>query len=227
MQSFWVSGPPILTHLFMPSPRFPVAVLALLGFAVLATAGTEIDQAIKSGLPAFDPKARAEDPTKTPSIPTTPRPLKRLSDPYARLPAVKIVPSAVPAAPAAVAESKNVFVLPKMTVNGEKEKRPALPHLFVQPPVKKVEEPADPNWETPAARSARLVKKHIGSFEQAINGRAAAGKAAAAEAREHAAKQLNSIADLLELSAQLGLDDPEEQKKLRAEYQNALLDRPR
>jgi hypothetical protein len=90
-----------------------------------------------------------------------------------------------------------------------------------------VEEPVDPNWETPAGRSARLVKKHIGSFEKAINGRAAAGKAAAAEAREHAAKELNGIADLLELSAQLGLDDPEEQKKLRAEYMNALLDRPR
>ncbi len=200
----------------MPSPKSIVAALALFGFASSAAADTD---------PPPAPVKEAAPPEK--SARPTPRQIKRLINPYARLPEVKLVPGAAPAAATTAPENKNLFVLPKMTVNGEKEEPPALPHLFVPPPVKNVEEPADPNWESPAGRSARLVQKHIGTFEQKINGRAAAGKAAAAEKREHAAKELNTIADLLELSAQLGLDDPEEQKKLRAEYMNALLDRPR
>ena len=148
---------------------------------------------------------------------------------------MKIVPGTVPAgAPVAAPDNKGVLVLPKMTVNGQKEKPLSLPRIFVQPPARKVDEPADPNWETPEGRAARLVQKHITSFDKTLNGHSLPligttieAKAKAAEAREASAKQLNSIADLLELSAALGLDDPAEQKRLRAEYQNALLDRPR
>jgi hypothetical protein len=205
----------------MSFPRFLASALALFGFLTFAAADTESPS-------AKDSPATGEKPARV-----TPRPLKRLSDPYARLPEVRIVPGALPA-PAAAPENKGLFILPKMIVNGEKGKAPGLPRIFVQPPARKGEEPADPNWETPEGRAARLVRKHITSLDKTLNGHALPligttieAKAKQAEAREAAATQLNSIADLLELSAQLGLDDPAAQKKLRAEYQNALLDRPR
>ena len=199
----------------MPFPKSLVVALALLGFVPFAAADTD---------------APAPKETATPATPArpAPRPQKRLSDPYARLPEVKIVPGAAPAAPVAAPENKNLFVLPKMTVNGNKGKVPTLPRIFVQPPVRNVPEPYMPEYETPEARAARLAQKHIPPLQQKLNGKhASESKALAAEAREQSAKQLNSIADLIELSAALGLDDPAEQKRLRAEYQNALLDRPR
>ncbi len=216
----------------MPSPKpavsAAVAALAFLGFAASALASPESDRALKDSLPAYDSKAQSADPAQQTPAKATPRPIKRVSDPALRLPEVKIVPGAAPAAPAATPENKEVLVLPKMTVNSARDKTISLPRLFVAPPLKKVEEPLDPNYETPAGRSARLVKKHVSPLFESLNGnKASAAKAAEAEAREQSAKQLNSIADLLELSAALGLDEPAEQKKLKAEYDNLMADRPR
>ncbi len=218
----------------MPSPKSAVAALALLGLASTAAAGTEVDQAVRNGLPAYDPKAHTEGTAKETPAPVAPRPLKRLSDPSARLPEVKIVPGAVPAAPVATPENKGVLVLPQMTVTGAREKVRRLPLIFVQPPARNVPEPDLPDWETPAARTARLVKKHLSSFDQALNGHAlpligesVEARALKAEAIEASARQLNNVADLLELSLLTGTETPEEQKKLRAEYWKAFYERPR
>lgn len=200
--------------------------------APFASAETSSSQAIKEGLPGYDPNARSEKPAE-PAPPVTPRPLKRLSDPYARLPEVKIVPGAAPA-PVAAPVNKDTIVLPKMTITGQQEKLPALPRIFVQPPARNVKEPADPNMETPAARNARLVAKHISGFHHALNshpipliGETLEAKARKAEAIEVSARQLNTVADLLELSLLTGTETPEEQKKLRAEYWKVFYERPR
>ena len=216
-----------------PKPALPVAVatLALLCLASAATTGTYTDLAVRGGMPKYDPKARTEEPPKETPVPVNPHPLKRLSDPYARLPEVKIVPGAPVTARAVTGTNKDTLILPKMTVNGPKEKTPSLPRLFVQPPARDL--PAQP-FESPAARNARLVRKHINPFDHLLNqhplpliGGSLLAKAEAAEAREISATQLNNIADLLELSLLTGTETLEEQKKLRAEYLNALTDRPR
>ena len=219
----------------MPSlkPALPVAVatLVLLCLASAASAGTYTDLAVRDGMPKYDPQALAKEPPKETPAPVNPHPLKRLSDPYARLPEVKIVPGAPVTAPTVTSANKGTLVLPKMTVNGQKEKAPPLPRIFVQPPARNL--PAQP-FESPAARNARLVQKHINPFDQLLNGHplpliggSLLAKAEAAEAREVSATQLNNIADLLELSLLAGTETPEEQKKLRAEYLNLMADRPR
>jgi hypothetical protein len=75
-----------------------------------------------------------------------------------------------------------------------------------------------------------LVKKHFTPLEQALGrmlGQKQQDRAGEKEAAESASLQLNDVADLIELSALAGLDDPEEQKLLRAEYLKAYLNRPR
>lgn len=218
-----------------PKPALPAAVaaLAFLSLAAAAAAGTAANEAVRSSLPAYDPKAHTEEPAKEAPAAVAPRPLKRVSDPYARLPEVKIVPGAVPVTPIVTPETKGLLVLPKMTVNGAKEKVRSLPRIFVQPPVRDM--PAPPvGWETPEGRAARLTQKHITPFDQVLNGHplpliggSLAAKAEQAEAREASARELNNIADLLELSLLTGTETPAEQKKLRAEYWKVFYDRPR
>lgn len=221
-----------------PNPAVLAAALALAFQPIAATAGTaseEVSQSLRAGLPHYDPT-----PAKPASAPTPPERathvVKRVSDPGARIPMEVPRPAGSAAAEASTkpVTVRGVLELPKMTVNGRKEKLPVLPRIFVQPPARNIPEPSIPDFETPAGRAARLVQKHITSFDQALNrhplpliGTSLAAKAEQAEAREAAAKQLNTVADLLELSLLTGTETPEEQKKLRAEYWKVFYERPR
>jgi len=77
--------------------------------------------------------------------------------------------------------------------------------------------------ESPAGRDGRLVKKHLSKLEQALNrfprifGVSAVALARDAESREQKAAHMNALADGIELQEAAGRD-PEEIKKLRAEY---------
>jgi len=221
-----------------PHPALPAAALALALLPLALNAGTaseEVSQSIRAGLPPYDPNPPKPAATPAPPPPAT-HVLKRVSDPGARIPLE--VPKPAGAGPTEPAPKpitvRGVLELPKMTVSGRKEKLPSLPRLYVQPAARNVAEPTNPDWETPAARAARLIQKHITGFDQVLNshplpliGGSLAAKAAQAEAREHAAKELNNIADLLELSLLTGTETPAEQKKLRGEYLDALAARPR
>jgi hypothetical protein len=157
---------------------------------------------------------------------------KRLQDPAARLPEVLIAPAAaalVPASPPATPQTPappaETFVLPKLTVTGQKEKPPALPRLHVDAPVKNL---PTPEWESPEGLRARLVQKHFTAREQKLHSRKyLEARAAHMEAIESAGLQLNRIASAIELSALFGLEDPEAQKALQAEFLRAFYDRPR
>lgn len=142
----------------------------------------------------------------------------------------KLDSSAGPVTPAPAKGS--VFILPKMTVEGSRDKPLApLPRLHLAEPAKNLE--AEP-FESREARRARLVQKHFTAFEQALGriklpllSQPLEDRAGHLEAAENAVRQLNSLADLLELYAQLGLDSPEEQRTLRAEFLKLYYGRPR
>ena len=168
-----------------------------------------------------------------PSAPAASRTRKRLQDPAARLPEVTIDP-AVPASastpsaatsPAPVPPaSAETFVLPKLTVTGQKEKPPALPRVHVNAPVKNL--PA-PKFESPSARAARLVQKHFTASERKFGGKSLFARAVQREAAAVAAGELNRVATAIELSAALGQEDAEALEKLRAEFLKAYYERPR
>jgi len=166
-------------------------------------------------------------PEPAPAARPAPRPIKRLGNPYLRLPAVTPSPAASAAEPAAAegGTKQSILVLPKITVTDRKDQSSALPRLYTKAPVKDL--PAQ-KWETPEARLARLVQKHFTFLERRLGSPLAlAREAEQREAAEAAVLQLNSVADLLKLGALAGLDDPEEQKKLRALYFQTLAERPR
>lgn len=188
------------------------AVLALLAplqvFA--AEAATEARRAIQSGLPRYDPSAyeKAQAEKETRSVPHhAPAPI----------PKEKIATSA---AIAATPASENILVLPKVTVHGLTDPPKRLPRIDTVKPVEV--EKTDP-MESVAGRDARLVKKHLSKLEQALNrfplifGVSTVAMARDAESREQKAAQMNALADGIELQEAAGRD-PEEIKKLRAEY---------
>jgi hypothetical protein len=182
---------------------------------------TEVRRALLAGWQQYDPSIREAHLAARAATPP--------ADP---IPAPAAGPATASPAPAAPVASNDIVVLPKMMVEGVREKpRPRLPRLQPPAPVKVL--PAEP-FESPEGRRARLVQKHFTRLEQALGrlqipliGQSLTGRAAQREAAESAALQLNEIADVLEIFALLGLDSPEEQRALRAEFLKVYHARPR
>jgi hypothetical protein len=212
--------------------------LALLLPAVAADAAAAKSNPITEGYhfapgPAPAPVVAPPAENVPPADATSPgrQPRKRVQDPAQRLPEVAIDASLsatppAPAAPAARVPAPGTLELPKITVTGEKEKPPRpLPQLHVGAPVKDM---PTPEWESPEGRRARLVQKHFTALEQKLNSQQwLEARAAHEEAIDSVAAELNRIATAIDLSALLGVDDPDAQKALRAEFLRAFNDRPR
>lgn len=198
-------------------PRLPVFLSATTALVLLdplpafaTEAATEARQAIQSGLPRYDPaayeKAQAEKETRT-----APR------NAPAPIPDEKV---AAPVSATVTPASDNILVLPKVTVHGRAETIKRLPRLDTTKPVEV--EKTDP-FESEAGQDARLVKKHLSKLEQVLNrfprifGVSAVALARDAESREQKAAHMNELAAGIELQEAAGRD-PEEIKKLRAEY---------
>lgn len=165
-------------------------------------------QAIQSGLPRYDPaayeKARAEKETRT-APRNAPAPIPE-NTPTAPVPA------------AATPAGDNILVLPKMTVRSNERPIKRLPRIDPPaPPLKDL--PSEP-FESATGRDARLVKNHLNKLQQILIplfGGSVVGEAREAEARLQKAAQMNDLASSLELQEAAGRD-PEEIKRLRAEY---------
>jgi hypothetical protein len=196
-------------------PHLPVlfsatAALALLTPLALAAAetSTAARQAIQSGLPRYDPgayeKAQAEQAARA-APKHSPAPLP---EPIAASTGTSATPTG------------NTLELPKITVLAKTEPPKHLPRIDT---VKPVEVEKVDLMESPASRDARLVKKHLSKLEQALNrfprifGVSAVALARDTESREQKAAQMNELAAGIELQQALGRD-PEDIKKLRAEY---------
>lgn len=201
------AGPPRLPGLL--SATTALALLVPLP-AVAAETGTEAKRALHSSLPRYDPaayeKAQAEKAARV-APKNTPAPLPE-SKPVA------------PVAPASAAPREHVLELPKVTVRATTETIKRLPRIDTIKPVEV--EQVDP-MESETGRDARLVRKHLSKLEQVLNrfprffGVSAIAQAREAESIEQNIAQMNELAAGIELQAAFGRD-PEEIKKLRAEY---------
>ncbi|MEO6005864.1 MAG: hypothetical protein ABIZ04_25815 [Opitutus sp.] len=184
------------------------------GMDALAVESTAVHNAVTSTLPRYDPQVRENYLANRPLEP---------------VPVSKPQESAGSASPTAP-----LVTLPRIVVRpGEKQSpapRPSLPRTMVHPPVKEV--PKD-EFLTPEAEAARLVEKHLSRFDRfflnrftLFGGQSKESRARDAEAIEHAAVQLNAIADLMDVASSEPRD-PAEEKKLRDLYLDTYVKRPK
>jgi hypothetical protein len=209
------------------SVRVASAVLLVAAFATSPAFGADKDPPalVPAGSPAFGANARDTSAvTSAPSISNSP-----VTDPGAHVTEAATASKLEPAPPA-----KDVITLPRMVVHGAPDlAKPAtsstLPRMHVRPAGK--DTPADP-FETPAARDARLVKKHLSAFDRLFLNRfnlfgvSKEQRARQAEDVEQTARQLDDIADLLELNQRDGRNSAED-RKLREAYLDAFVARPK
>lgn len=146
---------------------------------------------------------------------------KYLADQAANAAAPK--PAAPPSRPAAApVSSDDRLVLDTFIVHPDSaslKPPPPLPRTGAFAPLHDIQ--GEP-FESGSARNARLVKKHMGAFGQALSrvpffGKAIIGAAIEDEAALQHAQQLNRIADGIELAVLAG-QDPEITRKARDAY---------
>lgn len=192
----------------LPDSRAGSACLLLILSAanLLAETGSGARQAVRASLPRYDPAIREAHLAAQAAEVTRPVPK--------------------PAAPAPVAPpapDSDTLVLDPITVWAKPDaKLPTpLPRLTFFSPVRDL--PGKP-FESPKAREARLVRKHLGPVGQALNklrlpfiGPIFSANVLQAEAELQRAQQLNGIADAIDTGLLIG-QDPELIKKLRQEY---------
>lgn len=206
------------------------AILVALSLSWGSAAGQEpnhhkqVMDAIRSELPKFD--AKDSDALPVPQKESS----KKDSDSASP---VKSRVSSPDSPSARVEKQQDVVELPKVVIHPiPMEKSPPthpLPRIPVQAPVKdiKVDE-----FMSPAERDEQLVKKHLSAFDRSflnrynIFGVSKEQRAREAERLEQSAVQLNHIADIIEVSQQLGIETDED-RKLREEYVKLLRTRPR
>lgn len=169
---------------------------------------SDVRQAVRASLPRYDPAIREAHLAAQAATAEAPRPHPK------------------PAAPAVVGPSApegDTLVLDPITVWAKPDaKLPTpLPRTQFFSPVRDL--PGEP-FESPKAREARLVKKHLGPVGQVLNkirlpfiGPIFGANVLQAEAELQHAQQLNEIADAIDTGTLIG-QDPELIKKLRKEY---------
>lgn len=185
--------------------------------------GDRLRQAIQRDLPRYDPSIRAKDlAEKAARAEAVAK--NAPADPPAEKPAAAVATEHAPA-------SDHVVELPKVTVHPAYTPPKHLPRFDTPPAPPGGDLKAEP-FETPAGRDARLVKKHVSKLSQALNrfsgffGVSPVAMAREAEEREQKANLMNGLADGIEMQELLGRD-PEDIKKLRAEYQKLYYSGPK
>jgi hypothetical protein len=213
--------------MFAPAglPHLPVLFVATAGLALLAPLAADAAtreerlQVIKVGRRNYDPLP----PKPVPAAPVQ-------TDEQRRAEIWRRAEQAANAAPIAKPErapGDEVYDLPKVTVRPDTKPIKRLPRAESYGPPRK-DLKAEP-WETGAGRDARLVQRHLSKVEQKLIpllGGSAVGVAQEIEARKQKAAEMDDLASSLELQEAAGRD-PEEIKKLRAEYKRLHYSGPR
>ncbi len=219
----------------------------LLCLGVLSTAAMTAQERSESmrdhvmdSLPAFDPgfaekqqqmeaaavEAAAEEASPPPG--QAPRPRLRSIPPLVRKSNQAILAGEAPALAAGPPAEPGVVELPEMTVETRRLPGFILPRLPVERPKKNVKlEP----FLTPEARAQKLIEKHLSGFDRLVLNRfellgSNAARALAAERREQYAQAMNELAEAIEQASIWGVSE-EEKAKLREEYYQLLVNRPR
>lgn len=204
------------------------SLAAAVSFLVPADAAADetsdrLRQAVQRDLPRYDPAIRERDLAEKAAR-------KEAAAKNAPAPLPAETPAAAPARPA-TGSGDSPLELPKVTVRPTYEHPKILPR-FESPPAPPGGDLKGEPFESAAGRDARLIKKHVSKLSQAINrfssffGISPLAMAREAEAREQKANQMNSLAEGIEMQELLGRD-PEEVKKLRAEYEKLYYSGPK
>jgi hypothetical protein len=211
----------------------PAASMTLVLALLLPTATSAADHPYRTqalaGTYRYDRTPPEPEPVPEPAANAPAgRPRKRVANPAERIPEIIPAPTSAPIGSATLAPD-GTLMLPKMSVTGLKPKTPApLPQLYIRGLAQNV----GPGhaFETPKGRSERLRKKFFSPTEEGL-GRlllnSVGGWAAREEAIYYSTDQPTDLAYLLDLSLAAGIESPEEQKKLRAEYYRLLATKPR
>lgn len=196
------------------------AMLALLASDACAAASREERlQVIKSGRRSYD---RA--PPKPPPAPPVQTAEQRRAEAWRKADEAE---AAAEARKIRRAANDETYDLPTVVVRPDAKPIKRLPRKETYGPPRK-DLKAEP-WETDAGRDARLVQRHLSKAEQKLIpllGGSAVGTAREMEARAQKAAEMDELADALELQEAAGRD-PEEIKKLRAEYKRLHYSGPR
>lgn len=197
----------------LPLPSFlsVAAVLALLAPVTSEAASKEERlQVIKAGRRSYDPLT--PKPAPTPPVQT---PEQRQAEAWRRAmeAGAKAEPPKTKRAP-----DDETYDLPTIVVRPDTKPIKRLPRTESYGPPRK-DLKAEP-FESEAGRDTRLVQRHLSKIEQILIplfGGSAVSTAREIESRKQRAAEMDELADSLELQEAAGRD-PEEIKKLRAEY---------
>jgi hypothetical protein len=195
------------------------AVTLLAPLATDAASREERLQVIKTGRRAYDPL-----PPKTPPAPPVQTDEQRRAEAWRR---AEQAANEAPLTKPPRAPGDEIYDLPKVTVRPTTKPIKRLPRTEPHAPPRK-DLKAEP-WETAAGRDARLVQRHLSKIEQKLIpllGGSAVGTASGIEAQKQRAAEMDELASSLEIQEAAGRD-PEEIKKLRAEYKRLHYSGPR
>lgn len=197
---------------------FGAVIIGIMPCALISADGEpgSLAEVLRESLPKYD-SPRPKDPPKRERDPMHAprrfRPLRTKAD-----------------ANGNVSQEKPV-VLPRFMVRPADDlaayrSAPTLPRMVVRPPVR--DEPPV-QFETPAARDERLVRKHLSEFDRFFLNRftpfgvSKEQRARATEAVEHSAQQMDEIAEYLEYGSSSAADE----KKAREAFLDTYVARPK
>lgn len=194
-----------------------------------AATGSAVREAISAGLPKYDAKVRAAHLANDETARVEEG---EVADTVA---AYGVKADASSAAGAASAEE--IVILSRIVVQpgggaeaANVEPTVRLPRLVVRPK----EGAAAEEFETPAARDERLVKKHLSALDRlvlnrfSLFGKSKEQRAREAEAIEQQAWVLGEVAELIEFSQETGGEgETAEERELRELYLDVFVSRPK
>ena len=204
-----------------------VMMVGALSLAAQAVWGeeTSLRKVFPEGIPVYDPAV-----SKAPAPPRVSADKRRGSQHAQR----SLPNPATASSEKTTVRQEAPVVLPRFMVRSTgplPESRPAkpLPSMVIRSTVR--DEPAE-QFETPAARDARLVRNHLSEFDRYFLNRVTPlgvskeQRAREAEAIRHSAQEMDSIAGLIQADGP-GKADEAEARKLREAYFDTYVARPK
>lgn len=189
----------------------------LLSSSAARLSASPMRDALRETLPKYDPVVRQQALAEAERAPQATEPTSRESPPR---PAVKLA-----------ASPDGALQLPEVVVEAPRAKPNPLPRVHETPPPNRVViEP----FASPKEREAQLVKRHLtpldrdglNRFTLPLVGQSREKRAKEAEAIAQNARQLNSLADMIEYLERQGAS-PEEIEQLKKLYFEMYLARPK
>ena len=222
---YFAAGVPLAYSMASTTPILMMVGALSLAVPAVWAEETSLQKVFPGGIPVYDPAV-----SKAPAPPRV-SPAKRRGSQSAQ----RSLPNPARASSEMTTVRKEApVVLPRFMVRSTgplPESKPAkpLPSMVIRSTVR--DEPAE-QFETAAARDARLVRNHLSEFDRYFLNRVTPlgiskeQRAREAEAIHHSAQEMDSIAELIQADGP-GKADAEEARKLREAYFDTYVARPK